>query len=102
MTELYRQGDLLIRRIESLPSSKATVKANGVLVEGETTGHAHRVEDLTKAEVLEIGEGLYLRVDEAGVRIVHEDHGPIVLEPGTYEVIRQREYSPDEIRNVAD
>jgi hypothetical protein len=100
--KLYRQGDVLIKQVESLPAQKATVKISGVLVEGETTGHAHRIEDLTKAEVLEIGGGLYLRVDEDGVRIVHEDHGPIVLEPGNYQVIRQVEYSPEAIRAVQD
>lgn len=98
----YRQGDVLIRRIESLPASKATKRVTGVLIEGEVTGHAHRLADLTAAEVLEVGEGLYLRVGEAGASIVHEEHKPIILEPGNYEVFRQREYSPEEIRNVAD
>ena len=99
---LYRQGDVLIRRIDSLPTKKAVKRTSGVLVEGESTGHAHRVAELEKAEVLEIENGLYLRVGEGGVRIVHEEHGDITLPPGDYEIVRQREYSPEEIRNVAD
>ncbi|MGH9523996.1 MAG: hypothetical protein ACRD3E_15850 [Terriglobales bacterium] len=43
-----------------------------------------------------------MRVGSDGVRIVHEEHAPIVLPPGDYEIVRQREYSPEEIRNVAD
>lgn len=99
---IYRQGDVLIRRIGSLPKQKSQPRLTGILAYGEVTGHAHKVEDLTRAEVLEVGAGLYLRVGEEGVRIVHEEHAPINLPPGSYEVEIQREYSPAEIRNVAD
>jgi len=34
--------------------------------------------------------------------VVHEEHGPISLEPGTYRVWIQREYSPEAIRRVLD
>jgi hypothetical protein len=100
--ELYRQGDVLIRRIDGLPKQKAVKRASGSILEGEATGHVHRLETLTQAEVLDIENGLYLRVGEEGVRIIHEEHAPITLPAGDYEVIRQREYSPEEIRNVAD
>lgn len=100
--ELYRQGDVLIRRIDGLPKQKAVKRASGTILEGEATGHVHRIAELTQAEVLEIQDGVYLRVGEKGVRIIHEEHAPITLPPGEYEVIRQREYSPEEIRNVAD
>lgn len=98
---LYRQGDVLIRRIAALPT-KLTPRKSGILVEGEVTGHAHRVETLEATEVYEVGPSLYLRVGEEGVRIVHEEHAPITLPPGNYEVFRQVEYSPAELRNVAD
>ncbi|HZQ21683.1 MAG TPA: hypothetical protein VFA89_02690 [Terriglobales bacterium] len=90
---LYRQGDVLLRQIASIPR-QAQKRNNGVLVEGEVSGHAHRVEDATRAEVWEVGDGLYLRVGKNGVRIVHEEHVPITLPAGDYEVIRQREYTP--------
>ena len=99
---IYRQGDVLIRRVKSLPTQKAQLRLNGILASGEVTGHAHRVEDLARAEVLEIGEGLYLRVGTEGVPIVHEDHAPVTLPSGNYEIEIQREYTPAEIRNVAD
>lgn len=100
--DLYRQGDVLIRRIDGLPKQTAVKRANGHILEGEATGHIHRLEQLKDSEVLEIENGLYLRVGDEGVRIIHEEHAPICLPPGDYEVVRQREYSPDAIRNVAD
>lgn len=100
--KLYRQGDVLIRRISRLPKQKATKRESGILAYGEVTGHAHKVEQLEKAEVLECGKDLYLRVSEDGVRIVHDEHAPIALPQGNYAVTIQREYSPEAIRNVAD
>jgi hypothetical protein len=102
MKTIYRQGDVLIRRISSLPTQKAAPRANGVLAYGEVTGHAHKVEDLARAEVLEVGTGLYMRVSDEGVRIVHEEHAPITLPGGNYAIEIQKEYTPAEIRNVAD
>jgi hypothetical protein len=100
---IYRQGDVLIRRIVSLPKQKAQqTRLTGILAYGEVTGHAHRVEDLTHAEVLEVGTGLFLRVGPEGVRVVHEEHAPVSLPAGDYEIEIQREYTPAEIRNVAD
>ena len=97
-----RQGDVLIRAIKSLPTQKAQPRLTGIIAYGENTGHAHRVEDLARAEVLEVGKGLFLRVSEEGVRIVHEEHAPISLPQGNYEIEIQREYTPEEIRNVRD
>ena len=83
---IYRQGDVLIRRIPSLPKQKAQPRLNGILAYGEVTGHAHKVETLEHTEVLEIADKLYLRVGEEGVRIVHEEHAPVSLPAGNYEV----------------
>lgn len=99
--KLYRQGDVLIKRIKAVPQNTAK-RESGILAFGEVTGHCHKVEELTKAEVLEIGSDLYLRVGPEGVRIVHDEHAPITLPSGEYEVVIQKEYSPAEIRNVAD
>jgi hypothetical protein len=102
---MARQGDLLIRKIEKLPDGKRKKRANGHILEGEVTGHVHRIAEtqLDEAQVLDCGAGLFMTVTaEGGVSIVHEDHNPIVLPPGNYEVVRQREYTPSEIRNVQD
>lgn len=100
--QIFRQGDVMIRRIGKLPSNKLTKRESGILAYGEVTGHAHRIDDLAVAEVMEVGDGMYLRVGTEGVRIIHDEHAPISLPAGNYEVTIQREYSPAAIRNVAD
>jgi hypothetical protein len=103
---IYRQGDVLITRTTHQLTHEATAvpRDHGriVLAYGEVTGHAHAIDDAL-AELFEEKDGqLYLRVSEGGATIRHEEHGAIGLAPGTYRVIRQREYSPEAIRNVAD
>lgn len=120
---LYRQGDVLIRRVNALPDDdqlklRAPEAGRLVLAHGEATGHAHAIAvdpapwaeepDITQADVaavttlFEARDGrLYLKAQKA-VDVVHEEHDTITLEPGVYEVSRQREYSPEEIRRVAD
>lgn len=110
----FRQGDIYIVRIGSkahkvcttakgVPTGDSKKRTTGHILEGEVTGHIHRLSDLDAAEVFECGEGLYLNVTaEGGVSVVHEEHKPVILSPGNYEVVRQREYSPEAIRNVTD
>ena len=108
--KLYRQGDVLFKRIAQLPTGDRKKRENATVAYGEVTGHSHALaeEDRDAAEVLEIGDGLYVHVSASGVRIeggatfVHEEHGPITLPPGDYEVVIQREYSTESIRNVID
>jgi hypothetical protein len=105
-----RQGDVLFTPITRLPKKEFTKRANGAVAYGEVTGHSHRLADLTTAEVLECGAGLYVRVSgegvsltgDAGATFVHEEHGPANLGPGNYKVTIQREYSPEAIRDVID
>jgi hypothetical protein len=92
----YRQGDVLLVGIER-PSrtGKAIDPVDGriVLARGEATGHAHaiRVDD-GRAQFFEgPANRRYLLLTDIG-RLEHEEHGAIVLEPGWYEVRRQREY----------
>jgi hypothetical protein len=103
-TTTYRQGDVLFKAVKSIPSG-GKKRVSGHILEGEMTGHIHRVAeaDLATAEVLEVGDGLFMSVSaDGGVSIIHEEHHTLTLPPGNYEIVRQREYSPEEIRNVAD
>jgi hypothetical protein len=99
MTEQYRQGDVFILRIDRIPD-EAQPQYSPIIVRGETTGHAHR---LVGGEILRVAltNLLYLACT-AQAQVVHEDHATITLPPGLYEVRRQREYHPDEIRLVED
>ena len=95
----YRQGDLLFVWQEERPAVEVRVRPSLVIVAGEATGHAHR---LTGGSVVEAPDGtVYLELIEP-TRVVHEEHDALTLGPGWWLVVRQREYTPDAIRTVAD
>jgi hypothetical protein len=98
---MWRQGDVFLAPVRSVPAA-AKARPGGVLVEGELTGHSHRVADPRTADLLEAGDDLFLRVLAEAATIVHQEHGPITLPRGTYRVWGQREYSPEAIRRVVD
>jgi hypothetical protein len=98
MTNLARQGDILLRRISRMPANVTEVRDN-VLARGEVTGHSHRI---VGAKVFRNGnQQLLVEVPEAAT-LVHEEHAPISLDAGIYEVVRQREYDPLAERTVSD
>lgn len=105
-----RQGDVLIEAVDEAEMGEQVQRDNGriVLAYGEVTGHAHAIAD-TQAEMFEsrvtdvdLGVRFLQVLAEGGVALTHEEHGTITIPPGTYKVTRQREYSPEAIRNVAD
>ncbi len=107
MNTIYRQGDVLIRQLPSLPAGTTPEKKADriVLAYGEVTGHAHAIAPReAKAFTMADAAGAVRRfltvAKKAFVR--HEEHAPIPLPPGVYEIVQQREYSPEAIRNVAD
>lgn len=107
MNKIFRQGDVLIMRIDEMPQGavKAKPQTRVTLARGEVTGHAHvlcadgaailpyTVQDRTDELFFEL-------MDDAFIQ--HEEHAAIALPAGMYRVVRQREYTPQEIRRVAD
>jgi len=86
-----QQGDVILRKIDSLPSldgAKVTHKRL-VLAHGES-GHSHVIED-DEAELIEIGERMLLKLAKPAT-IKHEEHGPVRLSPGIWEVGRVKEF----------
>ena len=86
--KLYRQGDVMFKQIVRFPKGIRKKRENATVAYGEVTGHSHAlaVEDREVAEVLQIGDGLFVHVSADGIRIegggatfVHEEHGPISL-----------------------
>lgn len=97
-----RQGDLLFVRQATLPADVTLSKRpTGVILEGETTGHAHR---LTQGAVLDAPTGaMWLEVLDTPTEVRHEEHHTVTLDPGVWIIIRQREYvAPDVSRTVVD
>src|SRR5262245_21908081 len=93
---LLRQGDILLRPVESIPAGLVEVpRQNGriVLAEGEATRHTHAIEapeaTFLASDPTEV-EGRFLAV-QAAVELSHPDHATIKVAPGLYEVVRQRE-----------
>ncbi len=62
--KLYRQGDVLFRRIKALPAGERKKRENGTVAYGEATGHHHSLapECRESATVLEIGDSVFVDV----------------------------------------
>ena len=106
MNHQLRQGDVLLSAVEAIPPTARPARVSGdrvVLARGETSGHAHAV-PATRAELFQdqASGRAFLAVGEPGALLQHEEHAPIRLPSGYYEVIRQREYTPTAIHRTAD
>ncbi|HSC06780.1 MAG TPA: hypothetical protein VLD59_08135 [Steroidobacteraceae bacterium] len=127
-----RQGDVQLQPVASLPDGCKEVpndKGRIVLAYGEVTGHSHAIADhnidvenaldrelaskltdaaikraATKAKAtlwLAANGERFLEVKEA-VTLRHEEHTAHTLNPGIYKLPVQVEYTPAELRRVAD
>jgi hypothetical protein len=87
----FQQGDVLGRKLKALPIGKQTVigKFRIVVAHGES-GHSHVIED-DEAELIRVGEKILLKLTKQAT-LKHEEHGPITLSPGIWEVGRVQEY----------
>jgi hypothetical protein len=100
---IYRQGDVLLQRIDRLPENAQPVewKNRVVFAYGEVTGHAHAIS--TRYAQMYAWENDRLLEIKPGAELVHEEHATIKLPEGYYKVIQQREYVPEAApRDVAD
>jgi hypothetical protein len=101
---MYRQGDVFVKKIEEINLSGAVEipRENGaiVLAHGEATGHKHAIQS-PNAALFSVNSKMILIV-KSDVNLSHEEHRTITFPVGAYEVKRQREYTPDKIRYVAD
>jgi hypothetical protein len=119
----YQHGDVLIRPTdnelaeESLSSGKTIQLGGGgddriVLAKGEATGHAHAIDMLnlpSDVVVTTYGSEWRNNVDLLGIKggdvvLTHEEHKPITLPPGNYEVtiVREFDHLAGRARNVWD
>lgn len=109
--QMYRQGDVLIRRVEKIPLRRRAVSEGErqriVLAHGELTGHSHVIEARpdearVRRGIVEQEERMFLEVLAPSVRLAHDEHDAIDIPAGEYEVVRQREYSERAPVRVAD
>jgi hypothetical protein len=95
-SQLIRQGDvLLVPILEPMGAAtrvldEAGQPMAGLLVEGERTGHAHRL----PARVYDTAGGERVLFLERPTEITHEEHGAIEVPAGWWRPVQQREYAP--------
>jgi hypothetical protein len=98
MVPHYRQGDVLLVAVPSIGEDARPVPRDQgriVLALGEVTGHAHAIADPLAALLeTELQERFLQVLGEGGVLLRHEEHDPVLLSQGVYQVRRQREYVP--------
>jgi hypothetical protein len=102
MKKQYVQGDVILVPVETMQGKKQERTERGyVLADGESTGHAHTVQD--EIEMMISDAGMFV-ASETPFTITHEEHKPITVPPGKYEVKRVQEYDhfKEEARQVAD
>lgn len=115
MHEIYAQGDILIERVDDVATSATPVECDPdgavVLARGEVTGHRHAIyesgvvmfrdDSLARDLPVELYVG-HVVIDRPEALLKHEEHDTIVLPKGTYRVRRQREWTAQMARVVAD
>lgn len=87
----FQQGDVIGKRLDKMPdlTGAKVTRRRLVLAHGES-GHSHIIED-DEAELIEIGERMLLRLTKSAT-VTHEEHAPIRLTPGIWEIGRVKEY----------
>ena len=105
-----RQGDVYLIPVVAIPATATPVAREAgrlILAHGEVTGHAHAIlapdaELLTTPGATAELVDRYLRVRSTAT-VVHEEHAPLTVAPGTYRVVIHEEWTDqDESRAVLD
>ncbi len=114
MKQTMQQGDVLFKRMVikaddlklmkdgfKLEGSKVLAKRRCVIAHGES-GHTHVLEE-DEAELIQLGEKIILKLMKQAT-VKHEEHKPITLEPGYWEIGRVREFDwfTESTRRVVD
>lgn len=109
-TKYAAQGDMMLIRIDALPAGVTAVAAKKgafVLAHSET-GHNHVVMERPTVKLFSAMDQFraYLVVEDESATLEHQrsfdTHEALLIEPGVYEVRRQREYTPEGFRRAAD
>jgi len=98
MTKQFVQGDVMFIQRKKKPSGKKTAPRQDsrlVLARGEKTGHDHTVDSATTTLFGKVGDGNMAIVVVEPTQVLHQEHPPLGLEPGYYDVVVQRQYVPE-------
>jgi hypothetical protein len=97
-----QQGDVLFFRRASLPSD-AKQHLDRTIARGESTGHAHVLENTRGARLFESSKGLWIDAEKE-VGVTHEEHGRLTLDRGIWEIgtVRELDWFEQIERRVSD
>jgi hypothetical protein len=97
--KFYRQGDVLLKRIDHTPTTTPANVKELTLAHGETTGHHHTL--YGERGGIEVWEpnvtqrNRIFRVTKP-TELRHQEHGTHLIQPGTYIQGPEREFDPFE------
>lgn len=105
-----QQGDVILHRVtDKVEFSKGKrlpfrFGRRLVLAEGEATGHHHSIAvEENEAELVQLGERLLLSLSEPKI-LEHQEHGPITVEEGIWEVgqVVEKDWLTGMVEKVVD
>ena len=114
MTDMIRQGDVLVRPVGRGDAPRFGVRpappegGRVVLAHGEATGHHHSFALSQRVALFRDDGGgsggrLLLEVTgDAPAMLEHQEHAALPVAPGLHEVVRQRTYTSGVVQRVAD
>lgn len=97
---LIQQGDVLIKKVSAVAGKKLN---HLTLAKGEHTGHHHTITE-GDATLYEENGVLYLHVDSKQAILTHQEHSPVTIPRGDYEIgiVQEYDHFAEEARNVQD
>lgn len=100
--KLHKEGSVLDGRSVSFPKD-AKKLASLTLAQGTKTGHHHSITK-GKATLYDKDGILYLSVEDKQATLNHQEHKPIAIKKGNYEIniVKEYDHFVEEARNVAD
>ena len=106
MSKLFRQGDLLIREISSIPYIAKPISTN-IIADGEKTGHNHTLNG--SHQIFETVEPAHKQKQihfeaKQELKIEHPEHNTIIIPKGIYTVVHERHLNVflDRVEEVVD
>jgi len=107
-TKQFQQGDCVLKTVSEFPKGDREQDAltqSKTLALGEATGHHHTFAeaDLDSVEVFKILNKVYINALKP-VCLEHQEHKPIVLPPGKYEldIVKETDWLTRVTRRVSD
>jgi hypothetical protein len=88
---LFRHGDLLIKKINSIPKECKKLSTN-ILAEGEVTGHHHKLNG--SFQIFQNSQKVKFIETFEQVRLTHQEHSQLLIPKGVYVVVEEREFDP--------